>query len=163
MIVAMYLAAIVAANLLVAQFGPAITIVNAFVFIGLDLTARDRLHEAWDKKGLMWKMAILIASGSLLSYALNRNAGTIALASFLAFALAGTADAIMYHFLKGSRMLKVNGSNVVSAGVDSFVFPAIAFGFPLLWGIMLGQFLAKVLGGYLWSEILIARRWRNRQ
>ena len=43
-IVGLYLVAIIAANLLVAKFGPAISIVNAFLFIGLDLTARDKLH-----------------------------------------------------------------------------------------------------------------------
>jgi hypothetical protein len=42
-----YLAAIMAANLLVVQFGPSIAIVSAFLFIGLDLTTRDYLHEAW--------------------------------------------------------------------------------------------------------------------
>lgn len=44
--VIMYLVAIVLANLTVAAFGPRMVIVNAFLFIGLDLTARDRLHDA---------------------------------------------------------------------------------------------------------------------
>ncbi|NIV38564.1 MAG: VUT family protein, partial [Anaerolineae bacterium] len=90
----------------------------------------------------------LIGAGSVLSWVLNRDAGQIAMASFVAFACAGVADAIVYHLLGDrARMLKINGSNVVSAGVDSFVFPALAFGFPLLWGVMLGQFAAKVGGG----------------
>jgi hypothetical protein len=59
-LIALYLAAIVAANLSVAYFGPASTIVNAFLFIGLDLTARDRLHDAWHGRGLAWKMTLLI-------------------------------------------------------------------------------------------------------
>ena len=50
--VVLYLFAIVAANLLVARFGPSVTIINAFLFIGLDLTTRDGLHEAWGKSGL---------------------------------------------------------------------------------------------------------------
>ena len=153
--VTMYLVAIVAANLLVARFGPSVAVINAFLFIGLDLTARDHLHETWKGQGLVWKMVLLIGTGSLLSWFLNRDAGQIALASFVAFACAGIADAIVYHLLgEKARLLKINGSNVVSAGVDSIVFPALAFGFPLMWGIMLGQFVAKVGGGFVWSLIL---------
>lgn len=155
----MYLAAIVAANLLVAQFGPSVVVANAFLFIGLDLTTRDHLHEAWHRRGLVWKMALLIGAGSLLSWFLNRDAGRIALASFAAFACAGTADAIVYGLMGDrARLLKINGSNVVSAGVDSVIFPALAFGFPLLVGVMLGQFVAKVAGGALWSLAIEAVR-----
>ena len=152
--VIMYLSAIVAANLTVAHFGPAWSIVNAFLFIGLDLTARDRLHDVWRGKYLWPKMLGLIAIGSLLSWFLNRNAGQIAIASFIAFASAGAIDAIVYHFLGGyPRWLRINGSNVPSAAVDSIVFPTIAFGgfLPL---ITLGQFAAKVAGGAVWSVVL---------
>lgn len=162
MIIAMYLVAIVAANLLVAQFGPSVAIVNAFLFIGLDITARDTLHERWQHDGLVWKMTVLIASGSILSALLNWGAAQIALASFLAFAAAGISDAIVYHILRERiRLLKINGSNVVSSAVDSAVFPALAFGFPLLLGVMLGQFVAKVVGGFVWSLILNRLEWRQ--
>ena len=157
--VIIYLTAIIAANLLVSRFGPAVAVINAFLFIGLDLTARDHLHEAWKGRGLVWKMVVLIGTGSLLSWFLNRDAGQIALASFVAFACAGIADAVVYHLLgERARLLKINGSNVVSAAVDSVIFPALAFGFPLMWGIMLGQFVAKVVGGFVWS--LVLRRFR---
>jgi queuosine precursor transporter len=153
--IVLYLTAIVAANLLVAAFGPSVAVVNAFLFIGLDITARDALHEAWQHEGLWWKMLLLIASGSILSALLNWNAAQIALASFLAFAGAGIADTLVYHALHDrARMLKINGSNVVSAAVDSVLFPALAFGFPLLIGVMIGQFVAKVTGGFVWSVIL---------
>ncbi|HWP45019.1 MAG TPA: VUT family protein, partial [Blastocatellia bacterium] len=116
--IALYLAAIVAANLAVAAFGPRSTIINAFLFIGLDITTRDRLHEAWRGRGLFLKMAALIAAGSLLSWMLNREAGPIALASFVAFAASGASDALTYHVLREREwMVKVNGSNVVSAAV----------------------------------------------
>jgi uncharacterized PurR-regulated membrane protein YhhQ (DUF165 family) len=158
-LIGMYLAAIVAANLLVAAFGPAISVVNAFAFVALDLTSRDRLHEAWHGRGLAWKMALLIATGSLLSYALNAGAGRIALASFVAFAVSATLDTLVYAAL-GWRayFIKVNGSNVVSAAVDSILFPALAFGLPLLWPIVLGQFVAKTVGGALWAWLLARRR-----
>ena len=97
--VSAYLVAIIAANLLVARFGPGVAVLNAFLFIGLDLTARDHLHETWRGRGLAWKMGILIGAGSTLSWLLNRDAGQIALASFVAFACAGVADAVAYHLL----------------------------------------------------------------
>lgn len=157
MYITLYLVAIVLANLSVAQFGPSVSIVNAFLFIGLDLTARDKLHDAWHNNSLWPKMFALIAAGSLLSWFLNRNAGSIAIASFVAFASAATVDALIYQILRTyPRWLRINGSNVPSAAVDSAVFPALAFGFPLLWPIMLGQFAAKVGGGFVWSLVI---RW----
>lgn len=153
--VILYLVAIVLANLSVATFGPSVTILNAFLFIGLDLTARDKLHEGWKGDNLFFKMFVLIASGSILSWYLNKDAGPIAMASFVAFAVAAGIDTAVYHLLKDkSYMLRVNGSNIPSALADSIVFPALAFGFPLLIGIMAGQFVAKVFGGFVWSVIL---------
>ena len=156
--VALYLAAIILANLSSAHFGPSASIVNAFLFIGLDLTGRDKLHEAWHGRGLWWKMAALIAAGSLLSWLLNRNAGRIAVASMLAFGIAALCDTIVYHLLRArAHMVKINGSNVVSALADSLVFPTVAFGafMPL---IVLGQFAAKVGGGFIWSLVLRSRK-----
>ncbi|MBK9052034.1 MAG: VUT family protein [Chloroflexi bacterium] len=152
----LYLVAIVLANLSVATFGPTVVIINAFLFIGLDLTARDQLHEAWRGNNLLIKMMALIASGSVLSWLLNRNAGSVALASFVAFAAAATVDAIIYHLMgKYPRWLRINGSNIPSALVDSIIFPTLAFG-SFLWPIVLGQFAAKVLGGFAWSLLF---RW----
>jgi len=37
----------------------------------------------------------------------------------------------------------------------------IAFGTPLLWAIVFGQFTAKVAGGYLWSLVLGRRAPRQ--
>jgi hypothetical protein len=153
-LIALYLAAIVAANLIITQLGPQATIVTAFLFIGLDITARDSLHESW-RGGRLWpRMAALIASGSILSWLVNRNAGPIALASFVAFAASGAADTLIYHALRRRAWLvKVNGSNVVSAAVDSLVFPTLAFGMLLPW-VVLGQFIAKVAGGAVWAALL---------
>ena len=69
-LVLLYLAAIVAANLSVAYFGPASTIVNAFLFIGLDITTRDMLHERWENKNFWLRMGSLIAVGAALSWLL---------------------------------------------------------------------------------------------
>lgn len=158
--IVLYLSAIVLANLLVVNFGPSVTIVTAFALIGLDLTTRDYLHEQWRGRGLWLKMLALIGTGSLLSYALNMNAGPIALASFVAFLAAGFADTLIYWLLgEKSKLLRINGSNVVSSAVDSVIFPLLAFGLPLLWWIVIGQFVAKVIGGFIWSVVL---RWVER-
>lgn len=154
----LYLSAIVAANLSVAHFGPGAVYANAFLFIGLDLTARDKLHDRWNGKGLLWKMGLLIAAGGALSWLLNRDAATIALASTVAFATAATVDAGIYHLLRRRRfVVRANASNVPAAAADSIVFPWIAFGgFDPV--ITLGQFVAKVAGGFVWSLILGRRR-----
>lgn len=158
MYVFLYLIAIVLANLTVAAFGPQMVIINSFLFIGLDLTARDKLHDAWKGNHLFLRMAALIAAGSILSWLLNRNAGQIALASFVAFALAAITDTTIYHLLGNyPRWLRINGSNIPSALVDSIVFPTLAFGV-FMWPIVLGQFAAKVIGGLFWSVIL---QWRE--
>lgn len=155
--VLIYLAAIVAANLSVATFGPGVSIVTAFLLIGLDLTARDALHERWQHRHLLPKMATLVATGSLLSWLLNRDAGRIALASAVAFAAAAVVDGIVYHLARrSSRLTRMNASNSVSAAVDSILFPTIAFGGFLPW-VTLGQYVAKVGGGAIWAWILARR------
>jgi uncharacterized PurR-regulated membrane protein YhhQ (DUF165 family) len=154
-LVCLYLIAIVLANLSVAKFGPNATILNAFLFIGLDLSSRDKLHEAWKGKGLFWKMVLLIAVGSFLSWLLNKNAGPIAIASLVAFAASASTDTMIYSLLHSRpHFVKINGSNILSAAVDSVLFPALAFGFPLLFSVMIWQFIAKVLGGFVWSIVL---------
>lgn len=165
-LIGMYLAAIVAANLSVATFGPSITILNAFLFIALDLTSGDRLHEAWAGRGLIWKMGALISAGSALSYALALllpsslppdMVARVALASLIAFSASAALDRLCYHLLRDrAYLIKVNGSNLVSATADSLIFPALAFGAFLPW-IVLGQFVAKVIGGALWAYVLRPR------
>jgi uncharacterized PurR-regulated membrane protein YhhQ (DUF165 family) len=151
-IVVLYLLAVVLANVSVTIFGPASSVVNAFLFIGLNLTARDKLHDAWHGRNLWRNMFILILSGALISAVFG--AGRIAAASFLAFMFSETADTLTYSALgKRAQLVKVNGSNVVSAAVDSLVFPIVAFGTPVLWAIVIGQFVAKVSGGFIWSLI----------
>ena len=102
-------------------------------------------------------MLLLIGAGGLLSWFINQGAGRVAIASFIAFALAGLSDTIVYQLLyRYSKLLKINGSNIVSAAVDSIAFPTIAFGVFIPW-VVLGQFLAKVIGGYFWSIIIFRK------
>lgn len=141
-----YCVAMTLANLSVATFGPAVTPINAFVLIGLDLTLRDWLHVRLK----VWQMGALIASTGLLTYALNPAAGMIAIASSAAFTAAAVVDWATFARLRGSWMFRANGSNVAGAAVDSIVFPTVAFG-ALMPQIVLAQFAAKVAGGAVWA------------
>jgi uncharacterized PurR-regulated membrane protein YhhQ (DUF165 family) len=144
--IAIYAVAMTIANLLVAKFGPAVTPINAFVLIGLDLALRDWLHVRLKT----WQMGALIAATGLLTYALNQAAGMIAVASAVAFTAAAVIDWSIFAKLTGSWMKRSNVSNVAGAAVDSLVFPTIAFGV-LMPQIVAMQFVAKILGGAVWS------------
>jgi len=148
-----YIAALVAANLLVAWLGVWFSLVNAFVLIGLDLSLRDKLHDLWEGDNLPIKMGGLIATASIVSYAINPATGMIAFASLAAFSLSMVADSLVYRYLKDKEwMIRVNGSNIAGSAVDSVVFPTIAF-VGLMPEIVALQFVAKVGGGYIWSLI----------
>jgi uncharacterized PurR-regulated membrane protein YhhQ (DUF165 family) len=158
-LIGLYIVLIVAANLSVAFFGPQFAILNSIILIGPDFTIRDSLHERWHGHGLAWRMAALIASGSILSAALAIQALPIAVASFAAFACSGAADTIVYALLGDrARFVKMNGSNIVSTSVDSVVFSALAFGLPLMIPIVIGQILAKIFGGFVLSWALTRRQ-----
>ena len=163
-----YLSAIIAANLSIALFGPEVSILNAFLFVGLVLSTRDQLHEAWGEN--RWRyMGALIAVGAGFSYGASvlladdllppDLVAKIALGSCVAFASAEIADTASYEAMRraGVEWLhRVNLSNVIGAAVDSSVFVLIAFGWD--WQIAFGQFSAKIAGGFLWS--LLIERWR---
>tara|TARA_R100000458_G_C8270507_1_gene245269 strand:- start:468 stop:989 length:522 start_codon:yes stop_codon:yes gene_type:complete len=153
--IGIYLIAIVTANLTILAFGPWISPFNAFLLIALDLVIRDRLHDMWNHDRLVIKMGGLILSGSLLTVIINYDAMHIALASASAFFIAGVVDGLIYHALrKHPFLVRSNGSNIGGSLADSIVFPAMAFGFPLMWGVVALQFAAKVFGGAFWSYLL---------
>ena len=153
--VLVYAAAMTLANLSVAAFGPAISPVNAFVLIGLDLALRDWLHVRLKA----WQMLALICSAGALTYLLNPAAGMIAVASSAAFTAAALVDWATFARLRGTWLYRANGSNVAGAAVDSIIFPTLAFGV-LMPHIVAMQFVAKVAGGALWAWAL--SRWANR-
>ena len=144
-----YAAAMTVANLSVAHFGPWISPINAFVLIGLDLALRDWLQVHMKA----WQMGVLIACTGVMTYVLNPTAGTIAVASAVAFSAAALVDWATFTRLKGSWLFRANGSNVTGAAVDSLIFPTLAFGV-LMPQIVLAQFVAKVAGGSIWSWLL---------
>lgn len=162
-----YLGAIVLVNLTVAlapaEWRGSVVLFNSFVLIALDLTTRDKLHDLWRGWQRWSGMAALIGVGSLLSWLLNGAAGPVALVSCVAFALATLADTLAYGALRRQPWhIRANGSNVVSALIDSAVFLlGLALAGLLPWGsvpiLIAGQWLAKVCGGALWSIVLRQR------
>lgn len=144
-----YAAAMTLANLSVAAFGPAISPVNAFVLIGLDLALRDWLHV----RLRAWQMLALIVAAGALTYLLNPAAGEIAVASSAAFTAAALVDWAAFARLRGSWLYRANGSNATGAAVDSLIFQTLAFG-ALMPHIVAMQFVAKVAGGALWAWAL---------
>jgi len=147
-----YAVAMTLANLLVATFGPSISPINAFLFIGLDLTLRDWLHV----KLKTWQMGLLILSTGVLTYLLNPAAGMIAVASAVSFLIAAIVDWAVFVKTTGSWIKRANISNTAGAVVDSLLFPTIAFGV-LMPEIVALQFVAKITGGAIWSFLLQKR------
>ena len=150
--VLIYIASIVIANLSVAHFGPSITPINAFLFIGLDLVLRNWIGRTYSPA----KMLGLIAFAGCSSYALNPATGRIALASMIAFVLAALSDWATFRTIPGQWFRRCMGGVAVGALVDSLVFPTIAFG-SLLPAIVVMQFIAKVSGGALWAWMINKR------
>jgi uncharacterized PurR-regulated membrane protein YhhQ (DUF165 family) len=144
-----YAVAMIAANLLVATFGPSVTAINAFLLIGLDLTLRDWLHIRLKT----WQMGGLIIGTGLITYALNPASGMIAVASAVSFLAASIVDWAIFVKTTGSWIKRANVSNTAGAAVDSLLFPTIAFG-ALMPEIVALQFVAKVSGGAVWSYVL---------
>ncbi|MEJ7788019.1 MAG: VUT family protein [Solirubrobacteraceae bacterium] len=158
-LVALFLAAITAANLISAHYGPEASIYNAFALIGLTLVIRDQLHDQWQRHRLP-KMLALILAGSVLAYLVTPSAGKIGMASGVAFLASESVDALIYHAARSWAWVeRSNISNLFGAAVDSIVFPTLAFG-GFMWGITLGQFTAKVAGALLFS-LIIARTIRR--
>ena len=151
---AIYVGAIVSANLLIALFGPWWSPVNALLLIGMDLSLRDHLHEKFG----VWVVGGLVLVAGALSWLLNPATLNIAVASAMAFTASSLLDTASFEALKGKRwLIRANGSNVVGAAVDSLLFPTLAFGVLMPW-VVAAQFVAKVIGGLFFSFLL----WRGR-
>lgn len=159
-LIGIYLTAITLANLLVTEYGPAVSIYTALGLVALDLTLRDVLHDRTTGRRRVATMGLLVLGGSAISYALNQNAGPIAVASSAAFAAALTVDTLVYHAARRLAWLeRANLSNVAAAVVDSAVFVSLAFpGF--LWAVAVGQATAKVAGGVVFALAIDAMRRR---
>jgi uncharacterized PurR-regulated membrane protein YhhQ (DUF165 family) len=152
-LVALYLAAIVAANVIVAHYGPQAIIYNAFFLIGLDLCTRDALASFWGETRWL-KQGALILAGAVLSYFASEEAAKIALASGIAFACAESVEAVIYYAVRRMPWVeRANISALPAAMVDSIIFPTLAFG-SFVWATTFSLFAAKLAGAFVWSVVL---------
>ena len=153
---ASYIVAGVIANLLVYQFGQAALLVTAVVLMPADFLARDILHHRWEARGkVAMRMGLLILGSAACTYLCNPAASRVAMASAIAFAVAGSVDAIVYAMgHKHTRFVRMNVSNIVGAISDSIVFPIIAFGgFSVI--LSLSQAALKIVGGLVLSAVFL--------
>lgn len=148
--VLIYIGALICANLSVAAFGPAVTPINAFLFIGLDLALRNWLGMSYTPQ----RMLGLIATAGAASYLLNPASGMIAVASVVAFVCAALVDWLTFRTITGAWFRRCMGGVAAGALVDSIVFPTLAFG-ALMPEIVAAQFAAKVFGGAMWAAVIL--------
>jgi hypothetical protein len=148
-LIAIYAIAMTLANLSIAHWGPWVSPINAFLFIGLDLALRDLLHTKLKAQ----QMGFLIVATGMLTYFLNPAAGMIAIASAVGFTAAAIVDWTVFAKSTGTWLQRSTKSNIAGAAVDSLVFPTLAFGV-LLPQIVALQFVAKVVGSAIWGSAM---------
>lgn len=147
--VTIYVAAIVAANVMTFHFGLVpvgfgLVVTAGTYAAGFALLARDFVHRY---AGVWWVLGG-IAFGIALSWWLASPA--IALASAVAFGVAELVDLLVYVKVRPRGFVKAALiSNIIAAPVDTVLFLYIA-GFPLTWESLIGQFVGKVL----WATII---------
>lgn len=147
-----YLAAVVAANLLVNHFGPTAVPYISFGLIGAVLIFRDRFADLVGPRRVAAQTALIVA-GAVLTWLVNRNAAVIAEASVIAFAASEAVEGTLYFAIRRRPWLeRAPLSATAGAAVDSVLFISLAFGFSL--PIAFAQFVAKVAGAYLWARLI---------
>jgi uncharacterized PurR-regulated membrane protein YhhQ (DUF165 family) len=147
---AVYIAAIVAANVLTTHFGLVpvgfgLLVPAGTYAAGFALLARDVVQRA---AGIPWVFAG-IAIGGLLSW-LMATPG-LALASVTAFTVAELADLAIYTPTERRYgfVPAALASNAVGAPIDTLIFLTLA-GFPLTWQTFAGQLIGK----WFWATLL---------
>lgn len=155
---AAFLAAAVAANLIIEAKGPDYAPIVGAGLIGFGLVARDRLHRRWEtsRLGLALGMGVLIVAGAALTYAVNADAADVAKWSALAFGAGIVADTLAFSALaRADWHTRIDLSNAAGAVVDSVVFLGGLFGFGNEIGLVIAaQIFAKIAGGLLWKHAL---------
>ncbi|MFA4897336.1 MULTISPECIES: VUT family protein [Microbacterium] len=146
---AVYVAAIVAANVLSAYFGLVPVgfglLVSAGTYAaGFALLSRDFVHTYLGVRGVL----VGIAVGVILSWFLATPA--LAMASAVAFLVAEVADMLVFLWIRPRGFVRAALiSNCVSAPIDTILFLWIA-GFPLIFESIVGQMVGKVL----WATVV---------
>jgi hypothetical protein len=152
-----YLISIICANLLVQHFGAYALWVSSFILIPFDFVTRCILHEKWKGNELISKLFLLTFLACVFTYAINKEAEDIALASIVGFTSAQVSAGIFYQLNKGKNFFfKVNISDLIAITFDSIFFQLIAFGCINIL-VTIGQIAVKFAGGLLWYYILFKR------
>ncbi len=139
--VAMFAAAVAAANALTARYGLipvglGLSATAGTYAAGLCLLARDWVHDT------AGRTAVLAAIGAGGAASAVMAGPRLAVASAAAFVLSELADLAVYQPLRRRGWVRaVIASNTVGAPVDTILFLALA-GFPI-WAAVPGQLLAK--------------------
>ena len=146
---AAYIGAILAANILSANFGLVPVgfglLVSAGTYAaGFALLSRDFVHTYLGVRGVLAGIAIGVA----LSWFLATPA--LAMASAVAFLVAELADMLVFLWIRPRGFVRAAlFSNIVSAPVDTVLFLWIA-GFPLVFESIVGQMVGKIL----WATVV---------
>lgn len=144
-----YIGAIVAANVLTAQFGLVpvgfgLVVTAGTYAAGFALLSRDFVHTYLGVRGVLAGIAV----GVVLSWFLATPA--LAVASAVAFLVAEVADMFVFMWMRPRGFARAALiSNCVSAPVDTVLFLWIA-GFPLTFETVVGQMVGKIL----WATIV---------
>ena len=113
--VAMFLGAVVAANMAVAAYGQLALVFTAWVVIPFDMLTRDLLHEKWRGDRLALRMGSLVLTGGLITVAINHASWRIAIASCVAFAMAMTVNSLVFErLIHRSRFVRMTASNAAA-------------------------------------------------
>lgn len=142
---AVYIGAIVAANLLTNHYGLVavgfgLLVTSGTFAAGFALVARDVVREAGGTYWRWWVLAAIV-TGAAISYLAATPA--LALASGVAFTGAELIDTVIYEGTRRWGWARgVLASNAVSAPADTVLFLWLA-PFPLTWPALIGQVIAK--------------------
>lgn len=167
MLIALYLAAIVAANVLTAallpfDLGPFIVPAGSFL-IGATFILRDLVQNRYGRAVTYKYIGLALLLSGVTSYLLG-DPLTITLASAVAFAISETTDTEIYTRLKMPLSWRVLYSGVVGGALDSAAFVVVGLS-PLGAGILpweaiplaiLGQVVVKTVMQTLGAAIISA-------
>jgi uncharacterized PurR-regulated membrane protein YhhQ (DUF165 family) len=155
LMVFLFLAAFIAANLIVKHFGIYGLVLSSFVLIPFDFVCRCLIHEKLQGKRLVLLLSGLTVAAAVITYIINRDALRVALGSIAGFTAAQFFAGAFYQNVKreGSWFLKVNISDLIAIVFDSIAFQLVAFNTfdPL---VLIAQMGIKFAGGLLWYYII---------
>jgi uncharacterized PurR-regulated membrane protein YhhQ (DUF165 family) len=161
--VALFIMAVLVANLLVNRFGQVALPFTAFVLIPFDLVTRDVLHERWaaESRAVVYLYFLLLICGAGLGTLLvHSGAAWVVAGSIAGFSGATAANTVCYDLIltyrpEVSRFWRMTISNVFGAVADSILFPVVAFESVDAF-LAVSQASAKSFGGVVWAMAYIA-------